>query len=68
MTIQDSYIFKNDVPISYFDLYIDGIRFPYTKDYGYQIVQEYEDAFNYNEEQDKKQSWVYTKEQAVQTI
>ena len=53
MTIQDSYTFKNDVPISYFDLYIDGIRFPYTKDYGYQIVQEYEDAFNYNEEQDK---------------
>lgn len=53
MTIQDSYIFKNDVPISYFDLYIDGIRFPYTKDYGYQIVQEYEDAFNYNQEQDK---------------
>ena len=54
MTIQDNYIFKNDVPISYFDLYIDYIRFPYTKDYGYQIVQEYENNFNYNEEQPKE--------------
>jgi hypothetical protein len=54
MTIKDNYIFKNDVPISYFDLYIDYIRFPYTKDYGYQIVQEYENSFDYNEEQPKE--------------
>ena len=52
LTIKDDYPFKRDVPVSDFDLFIQGreeIRFAYEKDLGYQILHEYEDTFNYND-------------------
>ena len=56
LTIREDYTFINDVPISDFDLYVEElyeIRFPYEKNLGYQIVQEYENDFNYNDEKPK---------------
>ena len=48
LTVNTNFPFNKDVPISDFDLYIDEIRFPYAKNLGYQIVEEYENNFQYN--------------------